>query len=91
MLVTVCSDHVTYAFQSRSASDHIQILKYKNAFSLIKLDWRIVLFYLSFLLHSWITRQQGTGRPFLPPLRHLDIRWAITAGSSPLHIASDPT
>ena len=49
--------------------------------------------------HSWIRRLQGKGMgiPLTPhyhfhPLhRHLDISWAITAESSPLHIATSQT
>ena len=49
--------------------------------------------------HSRFTRQQGKGEAislsplyhFHPLHRHLDISWAITAESSPLHIASSQT
>ena len=59
-------------------------------------------FFLSGFLfpeHSWITGLQGMGEgiPLTPHYnfyslhRHLDLSWAITAESSPLHIASSQT
>ena len=58
--------------------------------------YSIWIFYCN---HSWITGLQGKGEGisltphchFHPVHRHLDISWAITAESSPLHIASSRT
>ena len=60
-----------------------------------------VSFWVFFYNHLWITELQGKGKEkgisliphynFHPLHRHLNISWAITAESSPLHIASDRT
>ena len=62
----------------------------------------VLFFYLGFLLRTFnsrITGSQGKGEGisltphyhFHPLHRHLGISWAITAESSPLHIASSRT
>ena len=58
-----------------------------------------LIYYIHFHEHSRITGLQGKGEGisltphyhFHPLHRHLDIRWAINAESSPLHIASSRT
>ena len=67
--------------------------------NLLEFTWYI--FFLSgfsFATHSRITKQKGRGRPILTSpwhfhliYKYLDIRRAITAENSPLHVASDLT
>ena len=76
---------------------------WKNLFLNVKLKLLFFLFFLSvfffFHEHSRFTGQQGKGEDiYLTPLyhfyplhRHLDISRAVTAESSPLHIASSRT
>ena len=64
-----------------------------------KLLWFFYSIWVFFHEHSRITGVQGKGEgisltphyPFHPLHRHLDISGAITAESSPLHIASSRT
>ena len=72
-------------------------------FGNIKLSFFFFFFFFCIWVfchnHSWITRLQGKGEGisvtphyhFHPLQRHLDIRRAITAESSPLHIGSSRT
>ena len=73
----------------------LQQLKLKRS------GWEFLFFsiWLFFYEHSRFTGQQGKGEGiyltrlyhFHPLHRHLDISWAITAESSPLHIAGSRT
>ena len=97
---------VCILFQSEYICKHIYIhivsnsdaLKKSTATPFIADRWIDFFFYLGFLSRTFTThRTQGEGITltlryhFYPLHRHLDISWAITAQSSPLHIASSQT
>ena len=97
MKITNTSKHFPYFFND--ASQNIVLLRPLPFCPLVISFFFFFCIWVFFHKHSRFTGQQGKGEAislsplyhFHPLYRHLDIGWAITAESSPLHITSSRT